>query len=156
MQPVIVLGVINLGLAVVTTAIVIGLRIGTDRTEVLALKKRVDGLEERFDTFERRIEKLVSDGIARLEVALRDAYGFDARDFGQPVTLDGVYAVIQDVEGVIASDIDRLFRVDTGPATIEPQPRLLAALPAVQSDGAVNPAELLTLDRLPLELEAMP
>jgi predicted phage baseplate assembly protein len=78
--------------------------------------------------------------------ALRAAYAFDMQDFGEPVTIDGVYATIQGVTGVIASDISQLYRIDTGPSQSEPQARLLAALPGVQKDGSVNPAELLTLD----------
>ena len=43
-----------------------------------------------------------------------------------------------------------------GPATPpQPQPRLMAALPAVQGDGSVNPAELLTLDPTLLSIGAM-
>ena len=80
------------------------------------------------------------------------AYAFDVRDFGEQVTIDEVYAVIQGVAGVIAADIQQLYRIDTGPISPQPQPRLIAALPAVQSDGSVNPAELLTLDSGPLSL----
>lgn len=88
--------------------------------------------------------------------ALRAAFSFDARDFGQQVTINEVYAVIQSVAGVIASDINQLYRIDVGAVAPQPQPRLLAALPAVQNDGTVNAAELLTLDPAPLELGVMP
>jgi baseplate J-like protein len=94
--------------------------------------------------------------LARVEAALRDAYSFDARDFGQPVTIDEIYAVIQDVDGVVASDIQQLYRKDTGAVAPQPQPRLAAALSAVQDDGTVSPAELLTLDPAPFELGTMP
>ena len=94
--------------------------------------------------------------LAAVEAALRNAYSFDARDFGQQVTIDEVYAVIQSVGGVIASDIDQLYRIDAGAVAPQPRPRLLAALPAVQNDGTVNAAELLTLDPAPLELGVMP
>lgn len=87
--------------------------------------------------------------------ALRTAYAFDTQDFGEPVTIDGVYATIQGVTGVIASDISQLYRTDTGPSASEPQPRLLAALPSVQTAGSVSPAELLTLDPGPITLEQM-
>ena len=93
--------------------------------------------------------------LAGVTAALRAAYGFAAREFGQPVTIDGVYAVIQGVTGVVASDISRLYRVSTGPSAAEPQARLLAALPAVQPDGSVNPAALLTLDPGPITLGSM-
>lgn len=93
--------------------------------------------------------------MAAVTLALRSAYCFDARDFGQPVTLDEVYAVIQDVDGVIAADISQLYRLDAGATTPQPAARLLAALPAVQGDGSVNAAELLTLDEGPVLLGVM-
>ena len=94
--------------------------------------------------------------LAAVTSALRAAYAFDARDFGQSVTIDEVYAVIQNVAGVIACDVDQLYRLDPGPTMPQPAPRLLAALPTVQSDGSVNAAELLTLDAGPLVLGVMP
>lgn len=78
--------------------------------------------------------------------ALRAAYAFDARNFGQAVTLDEVYAVIQGVGGVLAADIQQLYRIDTGPLAPQPSAQLVAAISALQPDGSVNPAELLTLD----------
>ena len=86
--------------------------------------------------------------------ALRTAYAFDTRAFGQPVTIDEVYATIQNVAGVTAADIDQLYRTDTGPTPSEPQPRLLANLPDLQG-GHVTAAELLTLDHAPLDLGVM-
>ncbi|HWK82422.1 MAG TPA: putative baseplate assembly protein [Caldimonas sp.] len=92
---------------------------------------------------------------AAVQAALTTAYAFDARDFGQQVTIDEVYAVIQGVAGVVAADIQELYRVDIGPILPQPEPRLIAALPAVQSDGSVSAAELLTLDATPLSLGVM-
>ncbi len=93
--------------------------------------------------------------MAAVATALRAAYAFDTQDFGEPVTIDGVYATIQGVTGVVAADISQLYRIDTGPSASEPPPRLRAALPAVHSDGSVNPAELLTLDPGPITLGPM-
>jgi predicted phage baseplate assembly protein len=93
--------------------------------------------------------------MAAVTAALRAAYAFDAQDFGEPVTIDGVYAVIQGVTGVVAADISQLYLVSTGPSAPEPQARLLADLPAVQPDGSVNPAALLTLDPGPISLGSM-
>jgi hypothetical protein len=87
--------------------------------------------------------------------ALRTAYSFDAREFGQSVTIDELYATIQNVPSVTAADIDQLYRTDTGPAPSEPQPRLLAALPDIKS-GSVTAAELLTLSDAPLDFGVMP
>ncbi len=86
--------------------------------------------------------------------ALRNAYSFDARGFGQSVTIDEVYATIQNVPGVTAADIDQLYRSDE-PVPAEPQPRLLAALPGI-TNGSVTAAELLTLSDAPLDFGVMP
>jgi hypothetical protein len=91
---------------------------------------------------------------AAVESALRAAYAFEARDFGQPVTIDELYATIQNVTGVVAADIDQLYRGDAEPVPSEPQPRLLANLPVVQA-GSATPAELLTLDPAPLDFGVM-
>ena len=93
--------------------------------------------------------------MAAVTAALRAAYAFDAQDFGQPVTIDGVYAVIQGVTGVVAADISHFYLVSTGPSSAEPQAQLLAGLPAVQADGSVNPAALLNLDPGPIILGTM-
>jgi len=94
--------------------------------------------------------------LAAIEAALRATYGFEARSFGQPVTIDEAYAVIAGVAGVVSADIPALYRTDTGPVAPQPAPRLLAAQPAVNADGSVSPAELLTLDPCPLELGVIP
>lgn len=93
--------------------------------------------------------------LVAVEAALRAAYAFDAREFGQPVGIDEVYAVIQGVAGVVASDVQALYRTDDGPVDPQPRARLFAALPAVQADGGVNAAELLTLDDGPISLGVM-
>lgn len=87
--------------------------------------------------------------------ALRGAFSFDARAFGQPVALSEVIAVAQGASpGVVAVNVKTLYRGKN--ATLHN--RLEAALPA--ADGA-NPAalvgaELLTLDpTVPPDLEAM-
>jgi Baseplate J-like protein len=92
---------------------------------------------------------------AAVKAALIAAYAFAAREFGQQVTIDEVYAVIQGVAGVIAADIQRLYRVDSGPTAPQPAPRLIAALPSVQGDGSVDAAELLSLDATLLTIGAM-
>ena len=94
--------------------------------------------------------------LAAVDAALRATYTFELRAFGQPVTLDEVYATIQNVAGVIAADIDTLYRIKDGAAAPQPAPRLLADLPSVQNDGSVNAAAVLLLDASPLALGVMP
>ena len=94
--------------------------------------------------------------IAAVTAALRNGFSFAARDFGQPVSLDEVYAVMQAVAGVVAVDIQQLYRLDSGPLAPQPSAYLSAALPTVQADGSVNAAELLRLDDGPVLLGVMP
>ncbi len=80
--------------------------------------------------------------------AVRDAlcrrFGFAAREFGQPVAMSDVMAVIQEVPGVVFVDIDRLHRSD--------RPARWNGIIAADRPGdgaaadAVFPAELLVLD----------
>jgi hypothetical protein len=86
--------------------------------------------------------------LVAVEQVLRTQFSFDARAFGQPVMLSEVIAAIQNVDGIVAVDLDKLHRADA-PATL--QPRLLAALPETVGDGDVASAELLTLDPAPLD-----
>jgi predicted phage baseplate assembly protein len=90
--------------------------------------------------------------LTAVEAALRRQFVFEARAFGQPVTLSEVLAVMHAVPGVVGVDLDYLYRSDTRVALHD---RLLAALPTVQADGTVAAAELLTLDAAPLALEVM-
>jgi len=93
--------------------------------------------------------------LAAVEQALRAQFSFVNRAFGQPVMLSEVIAVMQTVTGVVAVDLNSLFRSDAVAATLET--RLLAALPETVSGGDVAAAELLTLDPAPLDkLEVMP
>lgn len=90
--------------------------------------------------------------LADVEAALRSTFSFDRRAFGQSVVLSEVIATVQAVAGVIAVDVDALYRDPLEPL----EPRLLAALPEITSAGDVTPAELLILDPGPLDnLEVM-
>ena len=86
--------------------------------------------------------------LAQVELALRDGFSFARREFAQPVTRSEVIAAIQPVAGVIAVDIDKLYRSDKA-ATLEQ--RLLAEAPVTPANGALQAAELLTLDAAPLD-----
>jgi hypothetical protein len=70
------------------------------------------------------------------------------------VAIDEVMAVIQNVAGVEAVDVDELYRLDPG-ATPGLVARLFAKPPQLQPDGTVAPAELLTLAPDMLALEVM-
>lgn len=74
---------------------------------------------------------------ADLESALRARFGFDARDFGQPVYSSELLAAIQSVPGVLGVDLDVLRR----PASQIPHSDRLTA-----RVGLEGPGELLVLD----------
>lgn len=100
-------------------------------------------------------DALVDDVLAAVESSLRTVFSFDRRDFAQAVSIDEVMAVIQGVRGVVAVDVDRLYRLDPGaiPALV---PRLFAKPPETLGNGQWNAAELLTLEPGPLALGVMP
>ncbi|HEX5501045.1 MAG TPA: hypothetical protein VFW96_00400, partial [Thermomicrobiales bacterium] len=92
---------------------------------------------------------VAADVLARVADALRAAFAFAARGFGQPVTAAEVVTVMQGVAGVVAVDLDRLALDDpaapaasgAGPAAVLP-----ARLARLNPDGTIAPAELLLLD----------
>jgi hypothetical protein len=91
--------------------------------------------------------------LAAANDTLRDTFSFEERQFGQPVNLSEVIALVQAVEGVVAVDIDSLYR--TG-ETVKLNSRLEAELPHGGDPASLGAAELLTLDPAPIELEVMP
>jgi Baseplate J-like protein len=78
--------------------------------------------------------------------ALRAAYSFDARGFGQAVALSEVVEIAQGGAGVAAVQVTMLYRSDQPPGL---SPRLGAAGGNTGAQSAV-PAEVLTLDLGPL------
>jgi len=120
----------------------------------LALENHVDA---RFRT--RVAIKVAADADAAVvlpavEARLREAFGFDAREFGQGVSVDEVSAVAQAVTGVEAVHVSELHRVDTPLPAFAP--RLFAALPIASLTALPAAAELLTLDVAPLTLDLLP
>jgi len=81
---------------------------------------------------------------AAVRRALLAAFSFDARQFGQSVSLSSVMALIQGVNGVSGVDVDALYRTDLiGGSGL--QSRLPAFAPRPGSAFTTAPAELLTL-----------
>jgi predicted phage baseplate assembly protein len=89
--------------------------------------------------------------LAAVETALRAAFCFAARNFGQPVALSEVLAAMQSVAGVRAAQVTQFFRTDDpnggGLGDV-----LTAAAPQSGGTGRTLAAELLTLDPRPLDL----
>ena len=90
--------------------------------------------------------------VAAIKATLRKHYAFDRRDFSQAVIRAEVISTIQHTAGVVAVDLDRLYRVDANNPSLES--RLIAETPRA---GAGKPlaAELLTLDPQPLSIGIM-
>lgn len=84
-----------------------------------------------------------------VRAALRSAFSFEARAFGQPVMLSEVIAVMQAVPGVVAVQVTQFYRTDKDPAAIPPD-FLPAALPKAGASAGEQGAELLTLEPGPL------
>ncbi len=85
--------------------------------------------------------------------ALREEFSFANRNFGQPVVLSEVIALLQNVAGVVAVDLDSLYR--TG-QTVKWNSRLEAELANGGDPASLKPAELLTIDSAPIDLEVRP
>ncbi len=79
---------------------------------------------------------------------LLDRFSFSARQLGQLVTQSEVIAVIQAIPGIVAVDLDQLYRLGEAKKL---NPRLLAAVPKVGSESTITAAELLILDPNSLE-----
>ena len=91
--------------------------------------------------------------LPEIETRLRAAFGFDARSFGQGVSVDEVSAAAHGVAGVVAVHVTELHRTDTpSPALV---PRIFAALPVASLTVLPLAAELLTLDAAPLTLDLL-
>ncbi|CAH1905578.1 PA14 domain-containing protein [Candidatus Nitrotoga sp. HW29] len=88
-----------------------------------------------------------------VETALRVAFSFDARDFGQVVSRSEIIAIAQTVQGVLGVDLDRFYRGTT--ITLEQRLTPTAAVVDAQRNGIA--AEILLLDTGPFDyLEEMP
>lgn len=85
---------------------------------------------------------IAADVLAAVEAALLALFSFDERSFAQAVTVSEVTAAMQGVEGVVAVDLDYLYRSGAARAL---NSRLIA-LPARWASGNILPAQLLTVN----------
>jgi hypothetical protein len=93
--------------------------------------------------------------LAGVEAALRTAFSFEARGFGQSVFLSEVMAVAQGVAGVVFVDVDALYRDGQTPGP-EPEERLTALPARIDGAGQVLRAQILTLSPVPVAPEVIP
>ncbi len=90
---------------------------------------------------------------AGVRLALQAAFAFSARTFAQPVTAAEVISVIQRAAGVVAADLEQLYRLDglPGPSTIIEA----AQVHWEAQEEAPQPAELLLINPFGIGLEEM-
>jgi hypothetical protein len=88
-----------------------------------------------------------------LDIKLRNYFSFDARNFGQAVTLSEVIAVMQNVPGVMAVSFgdNGLYRTDG----LGQSGKILEAAMPKSGERTIAEAELLTLDPAPIDLKVM-
>jgi hypothetical protein len=87
-----------------------------------------------------------------VKLQLLARFSFEHRDLGQPVTKSEIIALIQSTIGVLAVDLNYLYRVGNNQILND---RLIAKFPQPGADGKVTAAELLTLDPNLLNLGVM-
>jgi predicted phage baseplate assembly protein len=108
-------------------------------------------------SFKVKVDPLLETSIVKGAAVdrLRSAFGFEARAFGQPVSLSEVLATLHGTRGIVAVDVDSLARTDGvgGSGLVAPLP---AARPQADSLTGTHPAELLTLAEGPLQPGDMP
>jgi hypothetical protein len=131
---------------------------------------RVDSFIPRFFNVKARIliaeDRQQEDVLKSVASVLIKEFSFESRELGQPVTKSEVVALIQSVDGVIASDIDSLYLVnerDTSTALKEEQEQpkeeeedlILPSSLAHLENGKILGAELLMINSNGISLSMM-
>jgi predicted phage baseplate assembly protein len=91
-----------------------------------------------------------------VETALKTAFSFERRAFGQPAMAAEIVATIQGVDGVLATDLDQLYRYQQNVAPPAPDEQITPPILDVQQvrqEGDVD--ELLLINPVGIKLEEM-
>jgi predicted phage baseplate assembly protein len=91
-----------------------------------------------------------------VETALKTAFSFERRAFGQPAMVAEIVATIQGVDGVLATDLDQLYRYQQNVAPPAPDEQITPPILDVQQvrqEGDVD--ELLLINPVGIKLEEM-
>lgn len=88
---------------------------------------------------------------AALEAHLRRAFAFEARDFGEMLSLAEIAAAAHQVPGVLAVDVDQLYRTAAPQTTRIAHARLVSQAGRTGPGATLLPAEILTLHPDPLD-----
>ncbi|MFB2894816.1 putative baseplate assembly protein [Aerosakkonemataceae cyanobacterium BLCC-F50] len=86
----------------------------------------------------------------KVRTAVLDTFAFKRRQFGQAVTRSEVVAVIQNIEGVVAVDLDALYQAQQSKTLTESLTVLKARSDPQKNE--VHPAQLLLLDSTGIKL----
>lgn len=103
-----------------------------------------------LNIFNVRAKILISTGFefenvkVEAEKELSDKFSFDAREFGQHVTISEVISVIQNVDGVSATDIDYLYLTEESAKLRKLIPSKISHWDDIEKK--VVPAEILTIN----------
>lgn len=118
-------------------------------------RERRFGLSAKVLIDERYLAEPV---LAAIRSRLLEAFSYQARGFGQDVTAAEIVAVIHEIAGVVAVDVDTLYFVDEGEPNSDgstaPTQRLESRLAHLDA-GKTTPAELLVIDPSNIELKEM-
>ncbi len=91
-----------------------------------------------------------ADVFTAVQATLADAFSFEKRRFGQPVTAAEVMTVIQEVPGVVFVDLSDLYFSSGSPA---PNQILAAATAYADNQGNIQNAQLLLINTLGVNLQ---
>lgn len=95
---------------------------------------------------------IVKNVMSAVDACLRDSFSFKKRQLGQQVSKSEVVAAMQKVNGVIAIDLDKLYRPED---TIPGLSDLLIPASSRLGDNKIVTAELMTIDPRPIQLTQM-
>jgi len=99
-------------------------------------------------------DRLAEGVLPAADAALRSAFSFERRSFGQAVAQSEVEAVLQEVEGVVGVDLNKLARLDRQVGDPDLAPHLWASVPQ-SGDLPLLGAELLMLDARKVDLSVL-
>ncbi|WP_062290917.1 putative baseplate assembly protein [Nostoc piscinale] len=114
-------------------------------------KLRLFNLQAKVRIDPRYLAEIVQ---TQVETALQTAFAFANRSFGQVVSAAEVISLIQQVPGVINTDLDLLYRSDQPPALNSYLDAAIATWN--QSQNQPQPAELLLIHPIGISLEIIP
>jgi hypothetical protein len=98
---------------------------------------------------------IVQNVLNAVDAALRDRFSFKNRQLGQLVSQSEAITTIQQVDGVVAVDLDKLYRSDDNSANKLDLNNLLRSDKPVPGSEKIVAAELLTIDFRPIQLTQM-